>query len=69
MLVPISSHTLVVVYDSKMYTQFRGQQYIEIHDDEEVNNLNILQYISAEKILFASRLDELNRFGEKGKRT
>ena len=67
MLVPISSHTLVVVYDSKMYTQFRGQQYIEIHDDEEVNNLNILQYISAEKILFASRLDELNRFGEKEK--
>lgn len=67
MLVPISSRTLVVVYDSKMYTQFRGQQYIEIHDDEEVNNLNILQYISAEKILFASRLDELNRFGEKEK--
>lgn len=67
MLVPISSHTLVVVYDSKMYTQFRGQQYVEIHDDEEVNNLNILQYISAEKILFASRLDELNRFGEKEK--
>ena len=67
MLVPISSHTLVAVYDSKIYTQFRGQQYIEIHDDEEVNNLNILQYISAEKILFASRLDELNRFGEKEK--
>lgn len=67
MLVPISPHTLVVVYDGKMYTQFRGQQYVEIHDDEEVNNLNILQYISAEKILFASRLDELNRFGEKEK--
>ena len=67
MLVPISPHTLVVVYDGKMYTQFRGQQYIEIHDEEEVQHLNILQYISSEKVLFANRLDELKRFGEKEK--
>lgn len=52
MLFPISTHQLVVLYDEKMYPKFKGQRYVELCNEKEVLNLNVLQLISAEKILF-----------------
>lgn len=52
MLFPISSRHLVVLYDEKMYPKFKGKRYVEICNEKEVLNLNVLQLISAEKILF-----------------
>lgn len=52
MLFPISPHHLVVIYDEKMYPRFKGKLYVELSNEKEVLNLNILQLISAEKILF-----------------
>ena len=53
MLFPISPHHLVVLYDQKMYPKFKGQTYLKMSNETEVFNLNTLQLISAEKILFA----------------
>lgn len=52
-LFPISSNRLVVLYDAKMYPKNKGQQYIDCFDENEVSNLNVLQLISADKILIA----------------
>ena len=52
-LFPISSHILVVLYDSKMYPKNKGKLFIESTDEDEVSNLNALQVISADKILLA----------------
>ncbi len=51
-LFPISSHHLVVLYDEKMYPKFKEKRYVELRNEKEVSNLNVLQLISAEKILF-----------------
>ena len=52
MLFPISPHHLVVIYDKKMYPNFKGKTYVQSSNEKEVLNLNVLQLISAEKILF-----------------
>lgn len=52
MLFPISSHQIVVFYDENMYPRFKGKTYVELTNESEVLNLNVLQLISAEKILF-----------------
>lgn len=57
---PISRYQLLVLYDKKMYTQNVGNLYVISRDEQEVRDLNILQYISAEKILIAYRNDELD---------
>lgn len=51
-LFPISPCQLVVLYDAKMYPRFKGKTYISLSNEKEVYNLNVLQLISAEKILF-----------------
>lgn len=53
LLFPISSSQLVVIYDGKMYPKFKGKQYVNMSNETEVHNLNVLQLISADKILFA----------------
>ena len=52
-LFPISDNHLVVINDAKMYPKNKGCQYINCSDEDEVSNLNILQLISADKILLA----------------
>ena len=52
MLFPISPHHLIVLYDAKMYPHYSGKQYVTLTNENEVLNLNVLQLISAEKILF-----------------
>lgn len=64
-LFPITKHKLVVLYDSKMYTQYRDLLYAYNDDEDEVHNLNVLQLISAEKILFSYRGTEFSTFNEK----
>ena len=54
LLFPITSDKLVVIYDDKMYPRFKGQCYITSKNEKEVHNLNVLQLISAQKILFCS---------------
>ena len=53
LLFPISPHHLVVIFDPKMYPQYNKKLYVELSNENEVRNLNILQLISAEEILFA----------------
>lgn len=54
MLFPISPHQIVVIYDEKMYPHYKNKQYVTLSNENEVLNLNILQLISAERILFGS---------------
>ena len=53
LLFPVSPHQLVVIYDSKMYPRFADKLYVNLNNENEVRHLNVLQFISAEKILFA----------------
>lgn len=54
LLFPLSPHHLVVLYDAKMYPRFKNISYAECNDENEVSNLNTLQLLSAEEILFAA---------------
>ena len=51
---PVSESMLVVIYDDKMYPKFKHELYITSQNEKEVIDLNTLQVISAEKILFAN---------------
>ena len=57
---PISPTKLVTIYDGKMYTRNKGQQYIVSDDENEVHNLNIIQYVNAEKIVLALKTDDFD---------
>ncbi len=61
-LFPISSHQLVVLYDAKMYPRYKSKMYMSLSNEKEVYNLNTLQLVSAEKILFGYNADEFSRF-------
>lgn len=61
-LFPISPHKLVVIYDDKMYPKFKGTQYTILNNEKEVINLNVLQLISAESILYGINTDEFYLF-------
>ena len=65
-LFPISSNTLIVLYDAKMYPKYKGKQYVDCFDENEVSNLNILQLISAEKILVAKSEVSFSFISENG---
>ena len=54
MLFPISPKQLIVIYDSKAYPRFNNQTYITLNNETEVKKLNVLQLVSADKILFSS---------------
>ena len=54
LLFPVTPHQLAVIYDANMYPRFKGKLYVSLDNENEVRNLNILQLISAEKILFYS---------------
>ena len=48
---PICPTKLITIYDGKMYSRNKGKQYIISNDENEVRNLNIIQYLSAEQIV------------------
>lgn len=62
MLYPIDLHRLIVVYDDGMYGYFKGRSYITSKDENEVNHLNILQYIFSDKIVYGIRRTEFEKF-------
>jgi len=62
LFLPITRNKVVVIYDGKMYSHFRDIPYTISYDEKEVYNLNILQYISAEKIIFSYKENELKEF-------
>lgn len=64
LLFPISPHKLIVIYDSKMYPRFRDRLYVSSRDSAEVHKLNVLQLISAEKIIYAHSGSAFNLFSE-----
>lgn len=64
LLFPISEHKLVVIYDSKMYPRFKSLLYVDSDDGNEVHNINVLQLISADKILFSQKTPELLDFSK-----
>lgn len=62
LLFPISRNKLVVLFDRKMYPRFRNSLYIDCQDEDEVHNVNVLQLISAERILFSYSGIEFSKF-------
>ena len=62
---PILSNKLVVLYDSKMYPQYRGNMYVESEDEQEVEYFNTFQLISANQILFSVNAGAFSRYTEK----
>lgn len=65
MLFPISPHMIVVIFDKKMYPLYKEKQYVTLYNENEVFNLNILQLISAEKILFGTNSHVYSRITSK----
>lgn len=63
-LFPINSHKLVVLYDSKMYPAFRGTSFACSSDETEVRNLNTLEFISADRLIFAESEQPFSQFTE-----
>lgn len=61
-LFPISPHQIIILYDAKMYPRYRGKTYISLSNEKEVHKLNVLQLISAEKILFGCDINEFLEF-------
>lgn len=53
LLFPVTPQQLVVIYDAKMYPRLKGKMYVDLDNENEVRHLNTLQFLSAEKILFA----------------
>ena len=62
LLFPVSPHQLVVIYDEKMYPRFADKLYVNLSNENEVRHLNVLQFISAEKILFAYEASDFPLF-------
>ena len=62
LLFPVTPHQLAVIYDANMYPRFKGKLYVSLDNENEVRNLNILQLISAEKILFAYEAADFPNF-------
>lgn len=60
---PLTPHDLVVIYDGNMYSAHRGQLYATSGDENEVEDLNVFQYISAETIVFAQKRETLAALG------
>ena len=65
LLFPINSHTLVVLFDKTLYSKFSNETRVTMTDEEEIQALNNLQLISAERIVFGVNTDELTYFDEK----
>lgn len=65
MLFPISPHMIVVIFDKKMYPLYKEKQYVTLCNENEVLNLNILQLISAEKILFGTNSQVFSKINSK----
>lgn len=53
MMFPITPSKLIVLYDSKMYPKYMGKRYINLTNENEVKVLNIFQFLSAEKTIYA----------------
>ena len=64
-LFPITYNCLVVLYDAKMYPQYKDSQYITSLDEDEVYNLNVLQLASADKILLAKSENSFSFISDK----
>ena len=56
-LFPVSVDTLAVIYDSNVYKTNAGFLYVESTNESEVETLNRLQYISADKIILGKTRD------------
>ena len=64
---PISSNKLVVIYDSKVYPDLKGQTYVVSTNEKEVQHLNNTQFIMSEEIIFAKTTSQLIGIGGKNK--
>lgn len=57
---PITNNKLVVIYDDGMYSQITTGQYAESSDEEEVVQLNIMQYLSSENIIYGNNKENFD---------
>lgn len=59
---PVDKSTLIVIYDAGVYNNNISNAYIKNYSEEEVIELNKLQYISGEKVLLSSTSFDNNNF-------
>ena len=58
LLFPLTPNQLIVLYDSKMYPRYKGKRFVNLINESEVKHLNLLQFMSADNILFAYDKDD-----------
>lgn len=49
---PISPKKLIVIFDSKMYSKYKGKKIVNLNNENEVKKLNTLQLIVAKDIVY-----------------
>ena len=49
---PISPKKLIVIFDSKMYSKYKGKKIVNLKNENEVKKLNALQLIVAKYIVY-----------------
>lgn len=49
---PVSHNKLVVIYDDLVYSKITDGQYVQSDCEEDVEHLNIMQYLSSEHIIY-----------------
>lgn len=60
-LFPISTKVYLMLYDSCAYQTTETEQIIELDDKIDIENLNLLQSISADKIIYYSRTSDTDQ--------
>jgi hypothetical protein len=60
-LFPVSPKVYLMFYDSWAYETSEREQVIELADKKDVENINLLQAISADKILYFSKISDANQ--------
>ena len=62
LLCPLSSRFLLVLYDPGVYTKYKGIDSIKVDDIEEMKELNRMQYMQADSIIYSKYYIDINIF-------
>lgn len=52
---PLSPELAIIFYDDKVYKiGFRKRNYVEILNEKDIDNLNLLQFLNSDKVIYAN---------------
>lgn len=60
-LFPISTKAYLMLYDSWAYETTEAEQVIELSDKNDIENINLLQSISADRIIYFSKASDMSQ--------